>query len=74
MMNADKVKVRLNFVVSSEINDTLEELANKTGGTKTEVFRRAIALMEVIVDAKEQGKKVGITDKDRNLVTEIVGI
>lgn len=74
MMNPDKVKVRLNFVVSSEINDTLEELANKTGGTKTEVFRRAIALMEVIVDAKEQGKKVGITDKDRNLVTEIVGI
>jgi predicted transcriptional regulator len=74
MMNPDKVKVRLNFVVSSEINETLEELANKTGGTKTEVFRRAIALMEVIVDAKEQGKKVGITDKDRNLVTEIVGI
>jgi predicted transcriptional regulator len=74
MMNADKVKVRLNFVVSSEINETLEELANKTGGTKTEVFRRAIALMEVIVDAKEQGKKVGIADKDRNLVTEIVGI
>jgi predicted transcriptional regulator len=74
MMTPDKVKVRLNFVVSSEINETLEELANKTGGTKTEVFRRAIALMEVIVDAKEQGKKVGITDKDRNLVTEIVGI
>ncbi|NJK74023.1 MAG: DNA-binding protein [Oscillatoriales cyanobacterium RU_3_3] len=73
-MTPDKVKVRLNFVVSSEINETLEELANKTGGTKTEVFRRAIALMEVIVDAKEQGKKVGITDKDRNLVTEIVGI
>jgi predicted transcriptional regulator len=74
MVNPEKVKVRLNFVVSSEINDTLEELANKTGGTKTEVFRRAIALMEVIVDAKEQGKKVGITDKDRNLVTEIIGI
>lgn len=74
MMNPEKVKVRLNFVVSSEINETLEELANKTGGTKTEVFRRAIALMEVIVDAKEQGKKVGITDKDRNLLTEIVGI
>lgn len=74
MMTPDKAKVRLNFVVSSEINDTLEEIANKTGGTKTEVFRRAIALMEVIVDAKEQGKKVGITDKDRNLVTEIVGI
>ncbi|MGL5065171.1 MAG: DNA-binding protein [Microcoleus sp.] len=74
MMNPDKAKVRLNFVVSSEINNTLEELANKTGGTKTEVFRRAIALMEVIVDAKEQGKKIGITDKDRNLVTEIIGI
>lgn len=74
MINNQKVKVRLNFVVSPEINQTLEELAQKTGGTKTEVFRRAIALMELIVDAKQQGKKVGITHKDQSLDTEIISI
>ena len=74
MINNHKVKVRLNFVVSSEINRTLEELAEKTGGTKTEVFRRAITLMELIVDAKQQGKKVGITHKDQALETEIISI
>ncbi|MGE5655095.1 MAG: DNA-binding protein [Actinomycetota bacterium] len=74
MMNNQKVKVRLNFVVSSDINETLEDLAQKTGGTKTEVFRRAIALMDLIVDAKQQGKRVGIAQKDQPLDTEIVGI
>ncbi|HLO52086.1 MAG TPA: DNA-binding protein [Kamptonema sp.] len=73
-MNSDKVKVRLNFVVSPEVNEVLENLAHKTGGTKTEVFRRAIALMEVVVDAKQQGKKIGIADKDQPLVAEIISI
>jgi predicted transcriptional regulator len=74
MMNTDKVKVRLNFVVSPEVNQALETLAHKTGGTKTEVFRRAIALMEVVVDAKQQGKKIGIAEKDQQLATEIISI
>ena len=73
-MNSDKVKVRLNFVVSPEVNEVLETLAHKTGGTKTEVFRRAIALMDAVVDAKQQGKKIGIADKDQPLVTEIISI
>jgi len=73
-MNSDKVKVRLNFVVSPEVNEVLETLAHKTGGTKTEVFRRAIALMEAVVDAKQQGKKIGIADKDQPLVSEIISI
>lgn len=73
-MNSDKVKIRLNFVVSPEVNEVLEALAYKTGGTKTEVFRRALALMEAVVDAKQQGKKIGIADKDQPLVTEIISI
>ncbi len=74
IMNNQKPKVRLNFVVTPEINQTLEKLADKTGGTKTEVFRRAIALMEVVVEAKQEGKKVGIAEKDQPFVAEIIGI
>lgn len=67
-------KVRLSLDVSLELNQTLEDLAEKIGGTKSEVLRKAIALMEVMVEAKQQGKKVGIADKDQPLATEIVGI
>jgi predicted transcriptional regulator len=73
-MSAEKEKVRLSLIVSPELNDTLNELAEKLGGTKSEVLRRSIALMEVMVDAKEQGKKIGIADKDQPLAIEIIGI
>lgn len=69
-----KEKVRLSLDVSLELNQTLEDLAEKIGGTKSEVLRKAIALMEVMVEAKQQGKRVGIADKDQPLATEIVGI
>ena len=36
--------------------------------------RRAVALMEVAVQAKEDGKKFGVANKDQELATEIVGI
>lgn len=62
-MSRDKAKIRLNFVVSPEINNSLEALAEKTGGTKSEVFPRAIALMEIVVEAKQQGKKWGLQTK-----------
>lgn len=44
------------------------------GGTKSDVLRQAIALMELMIVAKEQGKKFGITEPDQPLTTEIVDI
>ena len=35
---------------------------------------KAIALMEVVVDAKRQGRKFGIAEKDQPLATEIIGL
>ena len=70
----EKEKVRLSLDISPELNSLLEELADAIGGTKSEVLRKAIALMEVMVDAKKQGKKFGIAEKDQPLATEIIGI
>ncbi len=70
----EKEKVRLSLDISPELNSLLEELAAAIGGTKSEVLRKAIALMEVMVDAKKQGKKFGIAEKDQPLATEIIGI
>lgn len=67
-------KVRLNLEVSPEVNDKLEELAQRIGGTKGDVLRGAITLIEVAVTAREQGKKFGVVEQNQPLVTEIVGI
>jgi predicted transcriptional regulator len=67
-------KVRLSLDVSAELNKTLEELADKTMGSKSDVLRKAIALMEVAVEAKEKGENVGVVNKKGELVTRIVGL
>lgn len=72
--NQERNKVRLSLDISPELNDLLNDLAAKMGGTKSDVLRKAIALMEIAVDAKRQGKKFGIAEKDQPLATEIVGI
>lgn len=70
----EKEKVRLSLDISPELNALLEMLADKTGGTKSDVLRKAISLMEVAVEAKRQGKKFGIAERDQQLSTEIIGL
>lgn len=70
----ERNKVRLSLDISPELNELLADLASKMGGSKSDVLRKAIALMEVAVEAKRQGKKFGIAEKDQQLATEIVGI
>ncbi len=70
----EKEKVRLSLDISPELNKLLEQLADWTGATKSEVLRKAIALMEVAVEAKRQGKKFGIAERDQQLSTEIIGL
>lgn len=71
---SEKEKVRLSLDISPELNALLESLAAATGGTKSDVLRKAIALMEVAVDAKRRGLKLGLAEKDQPLVTEIIGL
>jgi predicted transcriptional regulator len=70
----ERNKVRLSLDISPELNELLADLAYKMGGSKSDVLRKAIALMEIAVEAKRQGKKFGIAEKDQPLATEIVGI
>ena len=70
----EKEKVRLSLDISPELNALLEQLASETGGTKSDVLRKAIALMEVAVDAKRRGLKLGLAEKDQTLTTEIIGL
>ena len=70
----EKEKVRLSLDMSPELNALLERLAAMTGTTKSDVLRKAVALMQVAVEGKQRGLKIGLADKDQTLTTEIVGL
>jgi len=70
-MTNTKEMVHLSLDRSPELNEKLEEIANKIGGTKSDVLRQSLALMQIVLAAKEQGKKFGIAELDQPLTTEI---
>jgi uncharacterized protein (DUF1778 family) len=74
MANNRKEKVRMNLQVSAEINDLLEKIADETGSNRSEVIRRALALMKVAHDARQRGKRLGLVSDPDKLETEIVGV
>jgi predicted transcriptional regulator len=73
-MANDNESVRLSLVVSQELNSRLEQLAAAGLTTKSEILRKAIALFDVVAEAKSEKKRFGILDQNKNLLTEIVGI
>ena len=70
----ERATVRLSLELSPQLNDTLEKLAERIQGSKSDVLRKAIAIMELAVRAKEEGKKFGIAERDQTLSTEIIGV
>jgi predicted transcriptional regulator len=73
-MNSTEQSIRLSLLVSPELNSRLEQLAASGHTTKSDVLRKAIALFDVVSEAKSENKRLGILDRDKKLVTEIVGL
>jgi predicted transcriptional regulator len=73
-VNQSLDKVKLSLFVSPQLNETLENLARQNGSTKSDVLRKALALLEVASEAKKDGKRIGILTGDRQVLTEIVGV
>lgn len=67
-------KVRLTLDVSRDLNNVLENIAEETGSTKTDVFRKAIALLDAAHQAKRRGERVGTATRDQDLKTEFINI
>lgn len=66
--------VRLNVNITTELNERLDVLAEKSGTTKSELLRKAIALMDLAVTERGLGHKLGILDDQRHVLREIVGV
>ncbi|WP_435011060.1 hypothetical protein P12x_002353 [Tundrisphaera lichenicola] len=59
--------------ISSETRSLLARLAAETGGTEFDVIGKALALYRTALDARREGRRIGILDPDDELGREIVG-
>ncbi len=69
------MSVRLNIVLSDELNQEIEQAARATESNKSEILRKALQLYLAARDGKKRGLKLGLVEpKTEKLQTEIVGI
>jgi predicted transcriptional regulator len=67
-------RIKLSVEVSPELYETIDRLAKKGHESKSDVLRKGIAFMQVALEAKQAGKKIGIAALGQSLETEIIGI
>lgn len=61
----EKSKVRLNLEFTKGVKDTLDELQQRTESpTITEVFRRSLALLDMVSEHLQHGGSVVLRHKD----------
>jgi hypothetical protein len=66
-------KIRYTIDLTEELNQEVEDIADEAGIPKSEVFRRALALLKVAQKAAKRGEHVGIgKDGQESLKTEFV--
>lgn len=69
------MSVKLSLQVSDSLNRRLEDISKGMGGSKSEVLRRAIALIELMEEAQKNNRKLAVIEKESNkVVSEIVMI
>ncbi len=66
--------VKLSLELSLDVNAKLEDFARRAHTTKSEVLRRSLGLYDIAAEAKEDGNKLGLLDKDRQVITEIISV
>ncbi len=62
------------LTVSPETNEEIERLAREIRGSKEDVFATALALLKLAVNARNEGKRVAIVDRENHIDTEITGL
>jgi hypothetical protein len=71
----DKVTARIvrNLAMTPAAEEFLADLAQRTGRSEGEVIRLALGMFKTAVDAKQQGKHVGVANTPDVLDMELVG-
>ncbi len=67
--------VRLSLTLTPEADEILTKAAkNLTYGNKSDMLRRAIALISVMEDAKAKNENLAIVDSEGQVVSKIIGL
>lgn len=66
--------VRLNVNITDELNQRLDQMAEKSGSSKSDLLRKAIVLMDLAVNENAKGNVLAVTDKNHHVLREIVGV
>jgi len=66
-------RIERNLAMTPEAEKFLATLAARTGKSEGDVIRLALGMFKTAVDAKEQGKHVGVASSPDGLDIELVG-
>ena len=66
--------IRMSCEMSPELSNRLNEIANGSHLTVSDLMRRAVALLDMAYRAKQDGHKLGVFDANRQLITEFTNI
>jgi predicted transcriptional regulator len=67
-------QIRLSLDVSPELNRIIDEMAEKTHSSKSEVLIKSIALMKVAVQERDKDNHLAIVNQNQEIIKEIVGL
>jgi metal-responsive CopG/Arc/MetJ family transcriptional regulator len=66
--------LRFNLQMSQELSQVVDQIAESAGSNRTDVFRQALALMQIAHTAKKEGRHIGLVSDRSKLDTEIIGL
>ncbi len=67
-------RIRMSLDLTPAMKAIIDDLARQEGATRSEVLRRAIALLKAIKDAQQKGESPVLVDREGNVTARIVGI
>ncbi len=68
-----KARIVRNLVMSPKADEFLADLSEETGLSEGQVIRLALGIFKIAVDAKQQGKHVGVAETSEALEIELSG-
>lgn len=69
------MSVRMNLVLSDDLNTAIENAADQSESNKSEIIRKALQLFIAAQDGKKRGLKLGLVEPTtRQMETEFVGL
>lgn len=69
------MSVRLNLVLSEDLNNEIEQMPSKGHTNKSEIIRKALQLFLAAKEGKSRGLKLGLVEPEtRTTQTEFIGL